>query len=54
MADRKILLIGSVAALALLATGGAFLASRGGNYQFAQCQGARWRAAWTASAPTSP
>ena len=39
MADRKILLIGSVAALALLATGGAFLASRGGNDQFAQCQG---------------
>ncbi|MFC3170055.1 SCO family protein [Paracoccus fontiphilus] len=38
MADRKILLIGCVAAVALLAAGGIFLASRGDD-QFAQCGG---------------
>ena len=39
MADRKILLIGSVAALALLASGGLYIASRGGGDQFAGCGG---------------
>lgn len=38
MADRKILLIGCIAAIALLAAGGVFLASRGGD-QFAGCGG---------------
>lgn len=38
MANRKILLIGCVAAIALLAAGGAYLASRGGD-AFAQCGG---------------
>lgn len=37
MADRKILLIGSVAALALLVAGGAWLASSGRGEQFAEC-----------------
>ncbi|MCZ0961317.1 SCO family protein [Paracoccus benzoatiresistens] len=39
MADRKILIIGSVAALALLAAGGIYLAGRGGGAQFADCGG---------------
>lgn len=38
MADRKILLIGCVAALAMLGAGGVYLASRGGGDQFAQCR----------------
>lgn len=37
MADRKILLIGCVAALALLGAGGAWLASRDSGDRFAQC-----------------
>lgn len=39
MADRKMLLIGSVAALALLGAGGIFLAGQGDGDQLAQCQG---------------
>ncbi|MFC3630234.1 SCO family protein [Paracoccus angustae] len=39
MADRKILLIGGIAAAALLAAGGLYLASRGGDDQFAGCGG---------------
>lgn len=39
MADRKLLLIGSVAAISLLIAGGAFLATRGGEDAFAQCAG---------------
>lgn len=39
MADRKILLIGCAAAVALLAAGGIYLAGRGGGDQFAQCAG---------------
>ena len=39
MADRKILLIGTVAALALLGTGGAWLATRQAGDQFAGCGG---------------
>lgn len=37
MADRKILLIGTVAAAALLVAGGLFLAGRGGDDAFAGC-----------------
>lgn len=37
MADRKILLIGCVAAAALLAAGGVYLAGQRGGDQFAQC-----------------
>ncbi|SNR32721.1 SCO family protein [Paracoccus sediminis] len=40
MTDRKILLTGTVAAVALLAVGGMFLASQGGGDPFAGCGGA--------------
>ena len=39
MADRKILLTGAAAAIALLAAGGLYLAGRGGDGQFAGCGG---------------
>lgn len=39
MADRKLLLIGTVAALALLGAGGLYLSGRGGEDRFAGCGG---------------
>ena len=54
MTDRKILLIGTAAAIGVLAGGALFLTMRPGDDQFAQCSSSSVAGAWTPLARPSP